>query len=322
MISRKTNKRANKAISNKCEPMGRHWMAFVDCFSRTALLLSAMNKGGIMNAISNTCSRVAIVLVFNTWVAGCAQIDSYGKYHGALSYTPTSQHCIPQLAVTYYVPSYQQKGTYTPNAQSFCQTTTKVKRETSASRRETSSARCPTRQREPSLRQRQETASVEYTPQHIKPSTSTLSDCMGMLPPGVMHFQNIKLGDGFMPHVFSTDDAALLVWPLSAGDDEGNAVKNLIACRNDLQRQEPKAILEMVLLVDKGWACNAERLQAHGIRCVYAAQFPTFASKFFVQAEENECESLPRWVWAIGAVSAFCIAYRIFSHEGANYQPI
>lgn len=307
-----------------------------------------------MNVILKFCSSVAVVLAFNTWVAGCAQIDSYGRYS---SYTPASQRCVPRRSVTYYIPSYGQEDSYTPNVQSYYQTNTKERRRASASRREAYSARRQARQRERSTRQRQETPRVEYTTQYTKPSPSERPGYKVILPPGVVHFQNMKHGDGFVPHVFSTDVAALLVWPLSAGDDEGYAAKNLITFRNNLQRQEPKATLEMILVASEGQVHNVGILQACGIRCLNEAQLQAFVRNFFSQqtkqsypqdvtsspSKVDECESrldaiaeksnewgkvateilqnVPWWLWAIGAATVFCIAY-LFFHEDTNYEPI
>ena len=87
-----------------------------------------------------------------------------------------------------------------------------------------------------------------------------------------------------MPHVFAKDMAALLVWPVSVGDDVGNAVQNLVAVKNDLRRTEPDATLGMILLVCSGRVPDEDKWQAQGVQCVEASQFSVFSAKFFSRA--------------------------------------
>lgn len=112
------------------------------------------------------------------------------------------------------------------------------------------------------------------------------------LPAGVSHYSRVKLEGGFVPHVFSTDSAALLVWPVSVGDNVDSAVWNLVAVRNELQRIEPEATLATILLVCSGWVPNAGSLQSQGVQCLNASQFHQFAQTFFSRAiaqSSSEC---------------------------------
>ena len=88
---------------------------------------------------------------------------------------------------------------------------------------------------------------------------------MGDVPPGITYFPHVALGNGFVPHVFANDMAALLVWPVSIGDDVGNAVRNLVAVNDYLRRTEPEATIGMILLVCSGRVPDVAKWQAQGV---------------------------------------------------------
>jgi len=148
-----------------------------------------------------------------------------------------------------------------------------ARRTAGASRRVAQSARSPTY-----------TAAARSSPSTAKDLTCAETGWMGKLPPDVTYFPRVALGDGFVPHAFANDMAALLVWPVSVGDDIGNAVRNLVAVKDYLRRTEPAVTIGMMLLVRSGRVPDVDKWQAQGVQCVEASQFAVFSAKFFSRA--------------------------------------
>jgi len=115
----------------------------------------------------------------------------------------------------------------------------------------------------------------------------TAPDWIARLLPGVSYFPHVKLGDGFAKHALSTDTGVLLIWPLAKGADFEFAARNLIAAKEELNRSEPLAHPEMVLLSDNGSVALPNDLKEAGIHCFDVPQFLSYAINFFSTASEQ-----------------------------------
>ena len=91
------------------------------------------------------------------------------------------------------------------------------------------------------------TTRATYSQPNTKVSTYPTSDSITGLPPGVSYFPHVKLGDGFVPHVFGNDTKALLIWPITEDIDVKDAAWNLLAVKKSLNKSEPEATVGMVL---------------------------------------------------------------------------
>ena len=250
------------------------------------------------------CAEVMSLIFVMISGAGCAQTYGPRRYYGTTyttvprvyTFQPVATYSQPvvtysQPSVTYRTPSSQYRTTYTTPAE----IEARVKRQTQEIeervRRQTEEIqRQIARQTAETARQLAQSAMKStYTAAATSPLTAkdlTYADTswMGQLPSGVTYYPNVKVGGGFVPHVFGNDMSALLVWPVSVGDDVGDAVRNLVAVKNDLHRTEPAATLGMVLLVCSGRVPDVDKWLAQGVQCLDATQFPAFSASFFSQA--------------------------------------
>ena len=115
----------------------------------------------------------------------------------------------------------------------------------------------------------------------------TPPDWFVKLLPGVSYYPHVKLGDAFVPYAFGSDTGALLIYPIFEEGNLGEPVRNLLAAKDDLQKSEPDATLEMILVKDKGWLQGTKELEDQGIHCFDAPQFLAYAINFFSETNEQ-----------------------------------
>lgn len=342
-----------------------------------------------MKPCLNFYARMMMLMSLMITGFGCAQTYTPRRYYGT-SYTTLPCVYTSQRAAPYRTPSPRYQATSTPVTR---QTRLVEPRATSTPRQGTRQAeRLPARARRPTEDiaaqvkrqteeiQRQIARQTAEVARHVVPSISSpvktttravypsrqastsvdaALDCLKRLPSGVQHFSRVQLGECIVPHVLCTDKQALLIWPISPGDDVRNAVWHLVAFKNELQRSEPDATIGMLLLVANGQVQDMANWQAQGVRCLNASQLPAFAERFFAQSQEpsfateepsvpinangedsswktlaemamagvdfatNYMEEAPWWVWAIGAVLIFVVVFAVCAKTSNNrpFQP-
>ncbi len=238
-----------------------------------------------MKPFLNLCAEVMTLIPFVISGPGCAQTYVPRRYYGT-TYTAVPRVYTCQPAVTYRQPvvTYSQPRAAEISRQIERQTAeieARVKRQTQEIEERVR------RQTEEIERQfaRQTAEAAGYVAQSARGPTYTVaatgSGWMGELPSGITYYPNVALGGGFVPHAFANDMAALLVWPVSIGDDVGNAVRNLVAVNDYLRRTEPEVTIRMILLVCSGRVPDVAKWQAQGVQCVEASNFSAFSAKFF-----------------------------------------
>ena len=306
-------------------------------------------------------------------------------YYRTTTYTTPTRVYTTQPVTAYSVPTYRyQTTTYAPVVRQMsdvekraAEITRQVNRQAAEIearvRRQTEEIEASVRRQTEEVERRiaQQTATARQVAQSTRRPTQTVTRVvpsqpytqssihvgtgwLNKLPSGVSHYPNVKLGDGFVPHAVSSDTRALLIWPVSAWEDLGNATRNLVAVKKNLNQSEPDSAVEMVLLTANEYENDIVKERVQGIHCIEEARFPAFAERFFARCSSgtvpdvsarddgewgesqwnaivskarewsasatNFLETAPWWVWTIGAVLVFIVVFAVCVRD-ANSLP-
>ena len=104
---------------------------------------------------------------------------------------------------------------------------------------------------------------------------------------GLNYYRNCGLGDGFAPHVISSEAGCIIVYPVDGDADSDEAAFNLEKAKEMLAREEPNAEVVMAILLLPGVAVDKASYEKRNIRCFGERQLTRFAKNFFSKSNEQ-----------------------------------
>ena len=104
---------------------------------------------------------------------------------------------------------------------------------------------------------------------------------------GLNYYRNCGLGDGFAPHVISSEAGCILIYPVDGDADSDEAAFNLEKAREMIAREEPKAEVVMAILLSPGVVVDKVSYEKRNIRCFGERQLTRFAKNYFSQSNEQ-----------------------------------
>ena len=104
---------------------------------------------------------------------------------------------------------------------------------------------------------------------------------------GLNYYPHCKLGEGFVPHVISSDAGCIMVYPVDGDADSDEAAFSLEKAKDMLSHDEPNAEVVMAILLPPGAVVDKASYEKRNIRCFGERQLTRFAMTFFSKSNER-----------------------------------